>query len=223
MDVSIFKQLHSSIPQRTPFEKIVEMIKTSRLLKEYTEEARDLYAAGDKEKGDSIKKNLLPAFAPAGFLLDGKGRENLIGLTGICFIDIDHVTEEQVDASMDILRSDENVILAARSISGKGLHILIPYSLWRKDSFEQLPATPGRMNQIYGSVFKSTAAHYSEILGVQIDKSAENAERLCLVSYDANAWYNPSAKPIIYCYEHQNSGRKPKRFSVYEDCSDIHE
>ena len=58
---------------------------------------------------------------------------------------------------------------------------------------------------------------------VQIDKSAENAERLCLVSYDANAWYNPSAKPIIYCYEHQKSGRKPKRFSVYEDCSDIHE
>lgn len=100
MDVTIFKHLHSAKPQRTPLEKIVQMIRTSPLLQEYTEEARRHYAAGEKDKGDSIKKNLLPAFAPAGYLLDSKGRASLIGPTGLCFVDIDHIETQQVDASM---------------------------------------------------------------------------------------------------------------------------
>ena len=39
MDVTIFRHLHSAIPQRTSLEKIVQMIRTSPLLKEYTEDA----------------------------------------------------------------------------------------------------------------------------------------------------------------------------------------
>lgn len=214
MEVSIFKNLHAAKPQRTPLEKIVEMIKTSPLLQEFTMEARRLYATGEKEKGDSIKKNLLPAFAPAGYLLDGKGRDNLIGLTGLCFIDIDRMEEEQVQASMALLKTDEHVLLAARSISGKGLHILIPYTLWREDPTHPLPATPGKMNQTYGSVFKPTASRYQELLGLPMDRTAANAERLCLVSFDAAAWYNPAAIPIVYRYEFQKSGKKPKRYCI---------
>lgn len=217
MDITIFKHLHSAKPQKTPLEKIVQMIRTSPLLQEYTEEARRHYAAGEKDKGDSIKKNLLPAFAPAGYLLDGKGRASLIGLTGLCFVDIDHIEAEQVESSMAILKADEHVLLAARSISGKGIHILVPYILWREDPTLPLPATPGKMNQTYGSVFKSTAARYRELLGLQTDKAAENAERLCLVSYDADAWYNPAATPIVYRYEFQKSGKKPKRYTEYQE------
>ena len=192
------------------------MIQTSPLLQEYTLEARRLYTAGEKTKGDSIKKNLLPAFAPAGYLLDGKGRASLIGLTGLCFVDIDHVTEDKVVESMAILREDEHVLLAARSISGEGIHILVPYTLWREDPTIPLPATPGKLNQTYGSVFKSTAARYRELLGLPIDKAADNAERLCLVSFDADAWFNPAATPIVYRYEFQKSGKKPRKYAVYE-------
>ena len=216
MEVTIFKNLLAGKPQRTPLEKIVEIIRTSSLLKEYTLKARRLYAAGEKKKGDSIKKNLLPAFAPAGYLLDGKSRDNLIGLTGLCFIDIDHLEEDQVEAAMDLLRADEHVLLASRSISGKGLHILVPYSLWREDPTESLPATPSKKNQTYGSVFKSTAARYREMLGVKIDAAANNAERLFLIAYDPDVWYNPAATPIVYRYEYQTHGKKPKRFEVYE-------
>lgn len=215
MDVSIFKNLHSVKPQWTTLEKTVHLIRTSPLLREYTEDARRHYAAGEKEKGDYIKKKLLPAFAPAGYLLDGKGRVNLIGLTGLCFINIDHIEEDRVEASMAILREDEHILLAARSVSGKGIHILVPYRFWREDPTSQLPGTPCKMNQTYGSVFKSTAARYRELLGLQTDKAAENAERLCLVSYDAGVWYNPAATPIVYRYEFQKSGKKPKRFEVY--------
>lgn len=216
MDLTIFRHLHSAKPQKTPLKKIVDMIRTSQLLEEYTQEARRYYAAGEKAQGDSIKKNLLPAFAPAGYLLDGKGRDNLIGLTGICFVDVDHVEGEELEESMAILRGDEHVLLAARSVSGHGLHILVPYTLWREDPSEPLPSTPGKLNQIYGSVFKSTAARYRSSLGLPIDKAAENAERLCIVSSDPEAWYNPTAKPIVYRYEHQKSGKKPKRYAIIE-------
>lgn len=216
MDVSIFKNLHTAKPQKTPLEKIVRMIQTSPILREYTEEARRHYAEGEKDKGDSIKKCRLPAFAPAGYLLDGKGRNNLVGLTGLCFIDIDHVDEERLEVGLSLLRADKHVLLAARSISGKGIHILIPYALWREDPLVPLPATPGKLNQIYGSVFKATAARYRGLLGLLTDNTAENAERLCLVSYDADAWYNPSASPIVYRYEFQKSGRKPKQYEEYD-------
>ncbi len=217
MDVTIFRHLHSAIPQRTSLEKIVQMIRTSPLLKEYTEDARRFYAAGEKGRGDAIKKHRLPAFAPAGYLLDGKGRSSLIGLTGICFLDFDHVEEEQLESSMTLLRKDDHVLLAARSISGKGMHVLVPYTLWRDDPTLSLSASQSKMNQIYGSVFKSTATRYQELLGLQIDKSAGNPERLCLVSYDADAWFNPSASPIVYRYVFQKSGKRPMRYQAIGD------
>ena len=217
MEVCIFKNLRTAIPQRTSLEKIVQMILTSPLLKEYTDKARKYYVEGNKEKVNSIKTNLLPAFAPAGYLIDGKGRYNLIGLTGLCFVDIDHVENEQVESAMAKLREDEHVLLAARSISGKGLHILVPYCLWREDTVSSLPPTPAKTNQIYGSVFKSTAARYRDLLGLPTDKMAINAERLCLISYDDQAYFNAGAVPIIYQYEHQRHGIVPKKYLEYKE------
>ncbi len=215
MEVNIVKHLHAWKPQRTSLEKVIRMIKTSQVLKDYTDVARLLYAAGKKEQGDSIKKNQIPAFSPAAYMLDGLGRENLIGLTGLCFIDIDKIGEDQVESAMAILQEDEHVLFAARSISGKGLHILVPYTLWREDPETSTKTTPNRRNQTYVSVFKSVAERYRNILGLPVDKNAGHAEHLCLASYDANAWYNPGAKPITYRYVHQRATKYPKKFEEY--------
>ena len=215
MEVNIIKHLHAGKPQRTSLEKVIQMIKTSPVLDVLTDKARSLYAAGKKEKGDNIKKNQIPAFFPAAYMLDGIARINLIGLTGLCFIDIDKIGEEQVESSMAILQEDEHVLFAARSISGKGLHILIPYTLRREDPDASMITAPRRLNQIYTAVFKSVAERYRNILGFPVDKAAGHAEHLCLASYDANAWYNPSAKPIVYRYVHQMWSKYPKRFEEY--------
>ena len=119
MKVSIFKNLQTAKPYETTLEKVVEMIMTSHLLAQYTETARNYYSKGKKGKGDNIKKNNLPAFAPCGNLLGGKGRNCLIGLTGLCFIDIDKVTTEQVEVALAALRGDEHVLFASRSLQCK--------------------------------------------------------------------------------------------------------
>ena len=102
MEVSILRSLHATKVQTTTLEKIVRITQTSFILKSLTERARKHYKAGSKGKGDRIKKLLLPAFAPAGYLLDGKG-----------------------------------------------LHIIVPYTLLRDDSFTPLPHDPKALNKIY--------------------------------------------------------------------------
>jgi hypothetical protein len=59
---------------------------------------------------------------------------------------------------------------------------------------------------MYGSVFKFMVARYRELLGLSTDIVAENAERLCLVSCDADVWYKPKAEAIVYRYVFQKSG-----------------
>lgn len=206
MEVNIFRNLSSSKVQSTTLEKIVEMIRTSHLLQEYTVTARNYYSAGEKAQGDRIKKNALPAFAPAGYLMGGKGRANLIGLTGMCFIDIDHIGRGAVDRCMTILLVDKNVLLVARSISGEGLHILVPYRIERDDQFAPLPADPHKQNKLYGAIFRLIAGQYGKKLEVPIDDSAMNAERLCLISYDECAKYDPHAVPIVMRYEKLKRG-----------------
>ena len=200
MEVSILRSLHATKVQSTTLEKIVRITQTSFMLKSLTERARKHYKTGEKAKGDRIKKLLLPAFAPAGYLLDGKGRNNLVGLTGLCFIDIDHGVGVSVRRCKEKLVLDNHVLFASKSISGKGLHIIVPYTLLRDDSFASLPRDPKSLNQIYGKVFDVIAAFYRQLLVVPIDEAVRNAERLCLVSYDPEAVYHPIAQPFEITY-----------------------
>lgn len=187
MDVCIFKNLQTAKPQLTSLEKIVEMIKTSPLIREYTLRARHYYSIGNTRKGDSIMENLLPAFAPAGILLDGKGRQNLIGLTGLCYILIDEIDEELVETSMAILQENNNVLLATRSLSGKGIHLLVPYTFSRDDSITPIPFTIRTMCRAYRTVLRCTADRYSKVLGFLVDMPLKSPSRPCLISYDSEA------------------------------------
>ena len=120
-------------------------------------------------------------------------------LTDLCYLDFDNIKEEQqlIDA-MNILRNDKNVLLASRSVSGEGLHILIPYKL--KD-MEQPPRretmTPDEMQDLYANVYKYMADKYQEKLGLMPDYQAGHMERLYIVSYDPELYYNPNAESLI--------------------------
>jgi hypothetical protein len=213
MRVSIFKNILCGVPQETSLEQIFHIIKSSEKLRELTEKARSYSSKGDRESLSKMKRNRFPAFAPAATMLGGKGRENLVTLTGICFFDIDHLSDKQMAEIENVLREDEHVLMLSHSVSGQGLHILVKYSL-KHDDYFQIVLTPKRMNVIYGSVFKSLAKHYKGLLGVTIDKSGINAERLCLVSYDEDIYINYSPKPFVLKYETQQSGHYPKLFEI---------
>lgn len=67
------------------------------------------------------------------------------------------------------------------------------------------------MNHTYGAVFTTLKDYYQELLGVSIDPSGANMERLCLLSDDKDVYYNPDATPILFEYQYQDLKKKPKR------------
>jgi len=145
-----------------------------------------------------MKINKFTAFAPCALFYGGKSRNHVLGLTDFCYLDFDNVKEEKllIDA-MNILRNDRSVLLASRSVSNEGLHILIRYNL--KDM--ELPPqrnsmTPDEMQELYGEVYDYFAAKYLQKLGLLPDYQAGHMERLYIVSYDPDLYYNPGAERL---------------------------
>lgn len=199
MRVSIFKKVKASWPQETELDDIVRMMKTSARICVWTKAYRQNLAKGNEMAAEQYKTTYFPAFAPCVFFYDGKARENVIGMTDLCYLDIDHVKDESlIKNAMDILCKDPNVVLASRSVSNEGLHILIRYTLKGMDNPPQRTTmSPKEMQDIYVEVYDYFAAKYQMILGLESDYHARDMGRLYVVSYDPDLYYNPNAEALM--------------------------
>ena len=128
MQVSIFSCLIDKTPKETSLEEIVRIMRSTERLRNLCERRRELIKSGNKFNADLIKRKLLPAFAPDALMYGGKARHNVTGLTDLCFLDIDHISYNEIEESMRLLYNDKHVVLAARSMSGDGLHFLVRYA-----------------------------------------------------------------------------------------------
>ena len=63
------------------------------------------------KKAVMIKKGSFPAFVPAAQLLGGKGHDNIVALTGLCFIDIDKISEEEILRVRETACNDEHTVM----------------------------------------------------------------------------------------------------------------
>lgn len=212
--VCIFSNIIRSDPQVTSLDEIVHVMQTSKRLEELCLQRKTYIKKGNKGKADHIKKKMIPAFSPTAQFYGGKGRTNVMGLTDICFLDYDHVEEDKLAQAIQTLREDKHTLLACRSVSGDGLHLLIRYKFQNREQPGIENMTCNRMNFTYGSVFKTISRHYAQRLGFPIDKHGSNMERLCIISYDSELYYNPSAIPFILVYEQRKRTKNPKVFDI---------
>ena len=142
-----------------------------------------------------MKKNKFAAFAPCAIFSNGKARENVTGLTDLCYLDFDNIKDEkQLIDVMNILRNDKNVLLASRSVSNDGLHVLISYKLKDMDLSSM---TPDELEEVYEDVYGYLAGKYQEKLGLVPDNQAGHMEQLYIVSYDPELHYNPNAEELV--------------------------
>lgn len=220
MRVTIFKSVKASWPQETELDDIVRIMMSSPKICDRTETCRQYLAKGNKKEADKIKISSFPAFAPCASFYEGKARANVIGLTDLCYLDIDHIESERlIIEALDILRNDPNVTMASRSVSGKGLHILVRYQL---KGFEIPPQrtkmTPKTMQKVYGDVFEYLALKYQLKLGLEPDYQARNMGHVYIVSYDPDLYYNPNAETLVVDLKESivNMEAKPTKRSV--DC-----
>lgn len=201
MELNYFRYLYTKRPGTMSLQKIVNISRSAPEIVSYTKQAREWYAKGKIGKGDVIKFTQLPAFAPGAVLDGGKSKNDVVDLTGICFIDIDHISEEQTKLTIQTLKDDPYTLFVAESVSGKGIHLLVRYTVDYGPSNMLFLSNPSRLRGLYKKVFLSLADLYTEKLGIQVDLSGVNAERLCIISYDPHLYYNPDSQKYIFDYE----------------------
>lgn len=199
-------------PQETSLDAIVEAMKSSKKIKELCDRRRIMLSQGLKDQANKIKKKRIPAFCPGAFLFDGKGRKNVVGLTNLCFLEIDHIASEHILRITALLKEDCHVLLYYRSISGDGLHFIVKYNFDNIQTPSYNTMGINRMNHTYGVVFNTLRRMYQQKLGVIIDPQGANMERLSLLSFDPDLFYNPKATPFKLIYTQKPIKRKPKRF-----------
>ena len=141
----------------------------------------------------------IPAFAPCVIFYDGKDREDVVGLTDLCYLDIDHIKEEElIRETMETLRNDPCVVMASRSLSNEGIHILFRYKLKDKvEPIQRVTMTPDEMQDVYAKVYSHLSATYQQKLGLESDLQAGHMEHLYIVSYDPELYYNPNADSLM--------------------------
>ena len=198
MRVNIFKRVKASWGQNVELDQIVNSMQTNQEIRLRTILYRKLRECGDEMGADYIKTIKFPAFAPCASFYGGKRKNNVLGLTDLCYLDFDNVKDEKrlIDA-MNILRIDRYVLMASRSVSNEGLHILVRYKLKDMEMPPQRTMmTPKEMQNLYGEVYDYFAEKYLRKLGLMPDYNAGHMDRLYIVSYDPELYYNPDAEML---------------------------
>ena len=198
MRVSIFKNVVAAKPQETELDKIAYMMEFSQELCNRTQGYRQDLAWGHKKKALNLKITHFPAFAPCAIFFEGKSRQHVVGLTDLCFLDYDHIGKTKIEEVIKALRDDKNVVLASRSISGEGIHIIIRYKL--KDMEippQRTTMSAKKMQDLYEKVYDHLAVIYLMRHGLEADMGAAHMEHMFIASYDPYLYYNPEAEPMI--------------------------
>lgn len=153
----------------TNFKRHVEFIKISNL-------------NGDEKTALALKQSL-PAITVSGIYKEKESRTsgNLIEYTGLMVLDIDKLESKlKVNEVFNNIVEINHTMLAFISPSGYGIKIIV-----RTNNVES--------NQ-HTYFYKKLVKHYEDILKVKLDSSTCDLSRLCFLSYDPNAYYNPNAK-----------------------------
>lgn len=151
----------------------------------------------DRRKGTS-------ACVTIGGTFDGeKKAENLRLPSGLLAADLDHL-DDLTESVKYQLSQDPFVVAVFKSIGGRGLCVI-----FRIDSSRFLDS------------FKGIASYLMEkhgLVGKQFDPSSSNINRLRYISYDPEAYYNPSAR--LFAKYPRKEAKAEKPFRKYIESKD---
>lgn len=170
MQVTLFNRItQSKNGQYISITDILEKIKNG----EWQDVSLKIMAESNKDKRSELKKNV-PYFTPSGRFEQRKA-SSLLAHSGLIGIDIDEV--ENINSAIEILKVDEFTFSVFKSISGRGLCVLVKIEQDKhKDAFESL------------------SKYYFEILRHPVDPACKDVSRARFVSYDPDLYVNYNSK-----------------------------
>ena len=183
MEVSLFSNYSSRLPQCSTLEEVAELIRSDERVAALTQAFR--------ATGDASVKQSSPLFGVAAVFRSGKKQTDIVALTGLSMVDVDHVPTDRptLDELKRRAEADAHTLLCYRTISGHGLRIVFRYELDTAYSLEQ-------QKQFYPRAFAVGNAYYTRLLGVETDLKCKNVGRLSGLAHDAEVYLNAEAVPF---------------------------
>ena len=183
MEVSLFSNYSSRLPQCSTLEEVAELIRSDERVAALTQAFR--------ATGDASVKQSSPLFGVAAVFRSGKKQTDIVALTGLSLVDVDHVATDRptLDELKRRAEADAHTLLCYRTISGHGLRIVFRYELDTAYSLEQ-------QKLFYPRAFAVGNAYYTRLLGVETDLKCKNVGRLSGLAHDAEVYLNAEAVPF---------------------------
>lgn len=185
--VNIFDRLCTNKSGKRSLKNIMRKISARRLMP-ISQEYAEALAVDDKERCREIKKTKVSAFAVAAHFEGGKAMKNVKGLTGLGMVDIDHLENDVVDDLFRKACDDDHTLMAYRSLSGLGFHVIFRYEFTEERRKKTPMKTPKSMNLAYGMAHRRAGKYYEKLLGVEVDQNGCSVTQLSLLNYDPNVY-----------------------------------
>lgn len=132
----------------------------------------------DRDIKSKLKKNL-KGFTPSGTFENARKIENLIVYSKLICLDFDSIDAEIFENIKEKIISEKFTIAAFVSPSGNGVKVFV-LSNGEKDYHHQ--------------TYLEVQNYYETILGIKADPACKDIARLCFLSYDPNAYFNPESE-----------------------------
>lgn len=126
-EITYYQHFTDTCPVKTTMENIVRLIRDDE-----TVAAKTAAHRADPEAGH---KRTCPLFAVAGIMEGGKAESNIVAMTGLAMVDVDHVSSQEGGGSQPLetlfgrLCGDPHTLLCYRTISGDGIRVVFRYEL----------------------------------------------------------------------------------------------
>jgi hypothetical protein len=206
MNVSLFKDIKYFIGDCT-LEEVINRIKSGET-QEQILALRKLKAEGNEEEYGIAKKKLF-SFTASGTFKNGRKVTDLDTYNGNIVIDVDKLPHILLQQCEQIAKLHPCTHACFISPGGDGLKIIV--------RTQSIPET-------HKDVFSALKNYIEELLNVFIDESGSDISRLCLLSFDASASYNPDSiifDPLnLIKMNNQKEINHPE--TLFEHCKTIH-
>ncbi len=182
MKVTLFNSNVDTNPKHVELSKVVALLKT-----DFMRECVDTLRAMRKGfVANNYKKTNLPTFCFYGVYENGRKIEDLRESTGIMLFDFDDIKSEEfsIELSNRIQKKLGSKLLLSFVSPNYGVKFAIKTDLKTKDNTE------------YRFKYEKFRKLFEKLLDITLDDNTSNSNRLCNLSYDANAYYNADAETI---------------------------
>lgn len=183
----------SKVSEKLSLDSFVERI-VSPTHKSLIDKIAQFIEDGLMEKANNVKRQL-PFFTITANYSEKRQPESIESYNDLITIDIDGLTDEQVNTLRSIIERDDATILCFRTAKKHGYKIIARLDDQKAKELRAFylkgkSITYEKLDEYHGKIYELTRRHYEELLNVKVDTSGKDISRGVFASYDPEAFFS---------------------------------